>query len=1343
MLSTADFKDQKLDDQWIYVKYKDANTIQDGKHPQSVRLADSFNESQISNVIKLKVPPGKDPISYCNELRKTQLGLIYADPIVQYEPLSTPSDALVTNQFYLDNIKAYDAWDITKGDDDITIGIIDTGIDLDHEDMISNLWINTDDPVDGVDNDGNGYIDDYLGYDFADVDADPSIQNGNHGMIVAGIAGATTNNGKGIAGLGYNTKVAALKGFRSSNGLSGGLYEAIIYAAENGFDVVNLSWGRMGSPLQSEQDIINYAVLDHDMVVVAAAGNEGGKTTEENKWYPASYENVLSVGASDAQDNKSSGSTFNHSVDLIAPGVSMFSTVNNNGYSNGGPGTSFAAPLVSAAAALVKDQYPNLTAVQIMERVRATADDIYSVGNNSIYEGKLGKGRLNVLRAVSESNVKSLRAENPTLTSNFGENVFFGDTVQVTATLTNHLSAINSASVTISSPNNNFSISKGNFLPGFMNTQDTKEISFDVILNEDVEPETAISIRLDYAATGYNDFQFLEVTTSPDYVDFGNSNVTMTISGDGNTGFNQYGPEFEGSGFQYQLDTLMTYTGLLLATNATTVSSNIIANYSSQARSQDFNVQQFYKLSRHPGADHFGYSEFTDANKPLIVEQSNITWENKDYLILRYRIVNNSAAAISGISFGIFADWDLGDKNTNYAAYDLTENYIYARNNNDNLYAGVQVIGGDNFEFSALDMAALNGNAQDITDDFNNSDKYNFLVNQAIMTAGSVGDGNDVATINGVTINQIDAYSETFIDVIYAVSNSKANLEAEFTDAQIQLSEFVLKPRIQETFSVCAGTNLSVNPSDGTMYEFYEDPLAQDLIATAESFDAGVITKDTLFYVRNVDNNYPSDIFGIEVKLFNEIADFEMSTDTLYLDNNTNVVQFSDQSLDAISWSWNFGQGTTASIQNPSLSFSSPGTYTVVLEVSNALGCIDTFSRDLEVANRPGAPSFSDIVICPNEEVILNEPSAERLHLYTFQTSTSPSQSGSTITLTGIDQDTTLYVSGVYGSFESPKTPVNIDVLEVSGEIAHRPDTTTATNQIVFSAANLDPGSTLEWTINGISSGSDEAVTTPAMAGIINAVLEITSADACTKTIEKEVLVSSSPFASQSDLQSCFNEAVEIRPENGTYFGFYEDPELTILIKKGTHLITNTHSKVYVVSLDDGLPGMPIEVNISNESITFEISQTITDIGLKHQVDLSIVSDDDINTHSWYINDVLTETSRNPTFFLDKEAHEIVVVVTTTSGCESSDTLRLDFTQPLALEDEADLTIYPNPSDGRITIESKRMIDAIQLFGLDGKEILRIEEPENDLDLTQLPKGLYLLRIQTGKSTQERQLIIR
>ncbi|MEQ9303835.1 MAG: S8 family serine peptidase, partial [Marinoscillum sp.] len=210
MLKANDFNDQSISKQWVYVKYKHGEL----PPPASKALANKLNKTEkttISNLVKLQVPEGVDPIDYCNQLRKSN-NLIYADPIVEYYPLATTNDPLSNNQYYLDKIRAYDAWSITTGDDDITIGIIDSGIDTDHEDIVNNLWLNTADPIDDVDNDGNGYVDDYYGYDFADEDNDPNVQNGNHGMIVGGIAGASTNNGIGIAGVGYNTKVVALKG---------------------------------------------------------------------------------------------------------------------------------------------------------------------------------------------------------------------------------------------------------------------------------------------------------------------------------------------------------------------------------------------------------------------------------------------------------------------------------------------------------------------------------------------------------------------------------------------------------------------------------------------------------------------------------------------------------------------------------------------------------------------------------------------------------------------------------------------------------------------------------------------------------------------------------------------------------------------------------------------------------------------------------------------------------------------------------------------------------------------------------------------------------------------------
>lgn len=1338
-LRHADFKEQKLNEEWIYVKFKSDQAS--AKHQAKTKKLFSINtKTKKQHVFKMKVPAGMDPVDYCNQLRQTSEDIEYADPIVMYVPLSTPSDALISNQFYLDNIKAFDAWDITKGDDDITIGIIDSGIDLDHEDIVNNLWLNTDDPVDGIDNDNNGYVDDYTGYDFADDDTDPSIQNGNHGMIVAGIAGASTNNGTGIAGLGYNTKVAALKGFKSSNGSSNGLYDAIIYAAENGFDVANLSWGRMGIPLQSEQDIINYAAIDHDMILVAAAGNEGGKSTEENKWYPASYDHVLSVGATDAADNKSSGSTFNRTVDLVAPGVSMYSTVNNNGYSNGGPGTSFASPLVAAAAALVKDQFPTLSAIQIMERVRSTADDIYDLGSNSVYEGKLGKGRLNVLRAVSESNVKSLRAENPQLTSSFGGNVFFGDTVMINATLTNHLASVNSPLITISSPNNDFTVSTGSFQPGFMSTGDTREIAFEVVLDDDVAPNTDIEIRLDYSETGYSDFQFLEVTTSPDFVNFGNDRVSMTISGNGSMGYDSYDP-FEGSGFLYQLDTLMDYTGLILATSSSSVSDNIISDYTNQTRNQDFQVEQNYKLFHHPHADHFGYSEFNDNNRAIRVEQSNIAYENEDYIILRYRIVNTSAAAITNLSFGIFADWDLGTKTENYATYDLTGDYAFAKAVDDSRFAGVAINGGDSFEYSMLDMAALNGNFQDINNTITDTDKYDFLVNQALTTAGEFG-GNDVATLNGITINQLDAYGDAYIDVIMAVSDSKANLETIFASATNKLDEFLLHPRVLETISVCTGTSLTIDPSEGDMFEFYEDPLAQDLLTTATSYSPGVITKDTAFYIKNIDNSYSSDVFEIRVKLFDEIADFEMSTDTLYLDHpTTNAVQFTDLSLDAITWNWDFDQGTSSSIQNPSLSFSQTGTYSISLEISNALGCVDSIIKNLVVANRPTTPTLSNATICPGEDVTLNDPSAEKLFAYAFEDSDQPSLSGSSILLQSISHDTIVYISGVFGSFESDKVPVEIDVLEVTGTISHFPDTTSSTHQIVLKAEGIDTESTLSWEVNGSAVGTTDQISVAAEEGLINARLEILSTDGCTKTIDKEILVSTSPFASQEDLISCFNEEIIIRPANGTYFGFYEDAELTSLIKKGTELKTNSHSQIYVVNLDDGLPGMPIEVNVTNQVLSYTIAHVTSEIGEKIKVDLSIETTDQLSAYTWYINNELASINENPTFFLDQAPYEIVLAVTGASGCTSSDTLQLDFSPPLSISEDL-LHVYPNPTSGIIQIDSKSQIEVITLHSLDGKEVLRMLKPTTSVDLSTVPKGLYILKVVSIKESFEQKLLI-
>lgn len=1339
----AEFKNVVVDDTWIIVKYKPQTTpgaaLKD--RALAIKSATSSRSTLLDGMMKIRLLDGQDPIALCNELMKDP-AIEYAEPILRDYPLYEPSDQLTSSQYYLTNIKAYEAWDITRGDDDITVAIIDTGLDLDHEDLADNIWTNEADPIDGIDNDDNGYVDDYYGYDFADNDNDPEADQNTHGARVGGVAGARADNGIGIAGVGFNTKIAALKGFRSSDGLSNGLFDAILYAVENGIQVVNLSWGSIRPPLQSEQDIINYAVMEKNVVVVAAAGNDGNKPTAEEKFYPASYDNVLSVAGSDANDQKWSGSTYNYAVDLMAPASGILSTTSNNNYnSTGGFGTSFAAPMVAAAAALVMDQYPTLTARQIMERVRVTTDDVYDLTGNTSFEGKLGKGRLNILRAVSESNVKSLRAEVPVLATSNDQYAFFGDTVQVSFTLTNFLNKVNDPAIFISSPENEFTVSQGSFFPGSMNSMASRDISFEIILSEDLEPETTVGIRLDYSDGSYSDFQFLDITTSPDYVDFDNESVRMTIAGNGYLGLVALGNSELGSGFVYQSDTLMKYTGILLAKDDLTVADNIISDYNAFTRGSDFMDRKNYKLYHHQAADHFGYSEFTDEMNGLVIEQSNIAWNNDDFMIIRYRVINITADPISNLTFGVFSDWDLDNALENYAEFDLANEYLFARNSTGDMYAGTKVIGGGTSTYSALDMDTQNGNDADVTDILSDAAKYDFLVNQSLNNAGSNGNGNDVAAIHGLTIANLDPYADSYINVIYAAANSQSQLESAFSAAESKLDEFIQYPSVLETFYTCDGLAVELDPTEGTNYTFYEDPLGALLITSGDRFTPATISSDTSFYVRNMDSDFPSDIFEIRVLLQNEIADFELSVDTLYLDNATNIVQFTDLSQDAISWSWDFGQGTQATIQNPAIAFNQEGTYNITLMVENSQGCTDDVVKSLVVASRPTALAFEDFTVCPGGGITLSDPSASKLEAYSEANDDVPVIIGPSINIGPINQDTTVYVAARINGLLTGKVPVSISVHAIEADFMVVPDTLSENHQLRLIAMK-DESATIQWTVDGSDLGTSDEIVIDAAIGSTTIVLELISQEGCTLEVEKTFNVSSSPTPVVGDVSGCEGESIVLKPGNGTYFGFYLDESLNDLISKGTQLVVEESSKIFVVNLDDGLPGTPVEVNTTFAHFEIAIDYTTAIVGKKHKVELSLVSSDAITTTSWYVDGNFQESTLSPIFFFDPTIVEVVAEATSAIGCTSYDTLQFDFTPPLAIESEDVIQIYPNPVRDKISILTQEQIQSIQLRDVAGRELGQLDHRNGIVDVSAYPPGLYLLRIESSVRVHDVKILI-
>jgi thermitase len=286
-------------------------------------------------------------------------------------------------------IRMPDAWDYTTGSPDVVIAILDTGVDATHADLAGGIWTNqaeADGEV-GVDDDGNGFVDDIHGWDFADGDNDPSDDYG-HGTHVAGIAAARTNNGIGIAGMAGGCKIMPVDVFNYRIGTYESLIRGIIYATDNGARVINMSLGAT-SYSRGEQAAVDYA-WSHGVVLVASAGNTGTNTYH----YPAAHKHAIAVAGTNSGDGWS-GYTYGDFVDVAAPASSIWSAY--RGAYASMSGTSMAAPHVSGLAALVLSLNPDLTPDQVRDLIEQNADDRGSTG----WDPYFGHGRINAYRTLS------------------------------------------------------------------------------------------------------------------------------------------------------------------------------------------------------------------------------------------------------------------------------------------------------------------------------------------------------------------------------------------------------------------------------------------------------------------------------------------------------------------------------------------------------------------------------------------------------------------------------------------------------------------------------------------------------------------------------------------------------------------------------------------------------------------------------------------------------------------------------------------------------------------------------------------------------------------------------
>ena len=370
------------------------------------KLAQPFPQAYGSNALLKTYLLEFDDINNIDNLinELEQSGFVdYAEKIPLDKIDLTPND-----QYYNSNIMwslfqvdAENAWDIGTGSSSIIVATTDNAIETAHPDLVNVLWTNPGEvPNDGIDNDGNGYIDDINGFDVGDNDNDPSPPNAgfDHGTHVAGTTGAQSNNNIGVASIGYGISIMAVKSTRNnagSNSVTDG-YNGIYYATVSGAHVINCSWGGTGSSTTG-LNIVNFA-WNSGSIVVAAAGNDG-TDNDAIPHYPSNYTNAIAVASSTTGDVKSGFSNYGtNSIDITAPGSNIASTTPYGDYDYMS-GTSMASPMVAGLLGLMKSLNPSMPNADLVNCMYSSADNIDA--NNPSYAGELGAGRINAYAAMT------------------------------------------------------------------------------------------------------------------------------------------------------------------------------------------------------------------------------------------------------------------------------------------------------------------------------------------------------------------------------------------------------------------------------------------------------------------------------------------------------------------------------------------------------------------------------------------------------------------------------------------------------------------------------------------------------------------------------------------------------------------------------------------------------------------------------------------------------------------------------------------------------------------------------------------------------------------------------
>ena len=937
---------------------------------------------------------------------RKNIEVAYVEKKELHESFFTPNDTYFANSFNngqwgLFQISAPQAWDIATGDANVVVAVTDNAIQINHPDLVNKM---------------------VAGRDVVDNDNDPSPCAGNdgfHGSHVAGIVGAETNNNLGIASIGYNVSVMPIKIGNCTTGALTGGYDGIIWATDNGADAINMSWGGGGTSTYG-QNVCNYA-WNNGVILIAAAGNDG----TNQQFYPAAYNNVISVASTTNGDVKSGFSQYGTWVDVSAPGSSILSCNEGTGYQIT-QGTSMASPMVAGLVGLMISHAPSATPSDIVNCLLSSADNIDAANAN--YVGQLGSGRINAEEAliclnaftfaVDAGITQILRPEGQLCTStidpeftlrNFGSQTLTsaaityqydngpiqtinwtgslaqGATENITLPIQTMTTGVHTLTVSCNSPNggtdqnspNDSETNTFNIIPdGQIITVELTTDCWGSEVNWTITPQTGTEVLL--AGGPYTDITGGQTYQTQGCLAAGCYRFTITDGyGDG-----MYGSQYASCGVDGSYS-ISESTGNVVAS---TIAAN--ANYGTE-EINDFCITS--NLSYDMGVSDILHPSGTICNASIEAQ-----------------VVLFNAGALSVSSLDITYDYGTGPQTITYngtiapGTYATTTLPVFNASPGNGMLTiilsnpnGVADENGLNDQMSTEFTLYDSYTGLPFSEDFESN---SFATNNWYITNEDNDITWDIVQVAGTSPGDKAAKMDFFN---YSVGNERDGFQTapfDFSNhTNVQMTfEHAFRRYNQESRDSLA---ILVSTDCGASFEYIgsyaEDgtgTFATAVTSTVEFVPAagnwcmGTVGADCF----TIDLNAYSGLSGVIIKF--ESVNNGIAGNNLFIDNinitgteinspptasfNTNVngacvnesIQFLDNSTGGVNaWSWDFGDGNSSSEQNPNHVYTAAGTYTVTLVASNSFGSNST-TQVITVNNPPTVSLTAPTnVACQNE----------------------------------------------------------------------------------------------------------------------------------------------------------------------------------------------------------------------------------------------------------------------------------------------------------------------------------------------------------------------------------------